>query len=49
MLAPTVTQDLSAWQVIPQKYRHTDGIDLRSEYDGDMGESPQWEEVSQEL
>lgn len=36
MLAPTVTEDLSAWQVIPEKYRHTDGIDLRSEYNGEM-------------
>ncbi|MCB1220288.1 MAG: C40 family peptidase [Planctomycetales bacterium] len=36
MAAPTVSEDLSAWQVVPEKYRHTDGIDLQSEYSGDM-------------
>ena len=36
MLAPSVSEDLSAWQVIPEKYRYTDGIDLRSEYSGNM-------------
>jgi cell wall-associated NlpC family hydrolase len=36
MLAPSVSEDLSSWQVVPEKYRHTDGIDLRSEYNGEM-------------
>ncbi len=36
MAAPSVSEDLSAWQVIPEKYRHTDGIDLQTEYSGSM-------------
>ncbi|MEZ5338938.1 MAG: C40 family peptidase [bacterium] len=37
MAAPSVSEDLSSWQVVPEKYRHTDGIDLKSEYSGEMG------------